>query len=296
MKKVLITGASGLIGYDVIQKIQDGRDIYATSRDNRDLSFRNTQIIHCDLNKKLDSSILPKKVDAIIHLAQSEHFRQFPDNAEKVLSVNTLTTLYLLDYARKSGVKNFIYASSGGVYGFGNEGFTEDNPITLNKDLGFYIGTKLCSEIIAENYMPFMNIIILRFFFVYGPRQNPSMLIPRLVNFICEKKPIIFHGHDGIRINPTYVSDAAEAVARSLSLGESQTINVAGPGVLSMRRICEIIGDQLGIKPVFEILEGNEPRNLIGDIKKMSRLLSPPQTTFEEGITTMIQMLGLSRQ
>jgi nucleoside-diphosphate-sugar epimerase len=58
------------------------------------------------------------------------------------------------------------------------------------------------SEIIAENYAPYMNIVILRFFFVYGPRQNTTMLIPRLIRSIKEGNPIILQGSNGIRINP----------------------------------------------------------------------------------------------
>src|SRR4030042_288576 len=115
---------------------------------------------------------LPKSIDAVIHLAQSEHFREFPMHAESIFKVNTASTLRLLEYARQAQVKIFVLASSGGIYGHGDEGFREDQPIEAKDDLGFYLGTKLCAEIIAENYSSFMNIVILRFFFIYGPRQR----------------------------------------------------------------------------------------------------------------------------
>ena len=86
----------------------------------------------------------------------------------------------------------------------------------IRDDLGFYLSSKLCSEIIADNYSSFMNIVSLRFFFVYGPRQSETMLIPRLIKNIKNGDAITLQGPDGILINPTYVSDAAEVVARSL--------------------------------------------------------------------------------
>jgi nucleoside-diphosphate-sugar epimerase len=289
MKNILITGASGLIGYEVIKQIDRGAQIYAVSRNAPESVNRNPKVIIRDLASSYDISGFPREIDSVIHLAQSEHFREFPDRAEHVFGVNTLSTLRLLDYARHAGAKSFIYASSGGVYGYGDTGFHEEQPIVWKKDLGFYIATKLCSEIIAENYSPYMNIIILRFFFVYGPRQKNTMLIPRLINSVREKKPITLQGKEGIQINPTFVGDAAGAVVKAIGLDHSYSINVGGPDVLTLRCIGEIIGHELGIEPRFEVQEGAEPRSLMGDIHLMSRLLGPPKTTFREGIASMIR-------
>ncbi len=289
MDKILITGASGLIGHEVIETLQGHWSIYAVSRRPYEHLSQNTRMIHCDLAKECDFSSFPKHIDAVVHLAQSEHFREFPEMAEDIFGVNTLATLRLLEYARLAGAKTFVYASSGGIYGYGDEGFRENQPIVTQKDLGFYQSTKLCSEIIAENYAPYMNIVILRFFFVYGPRQNTTMLIPRLIRSIKEGNPIILQGSNGIRINPTHVSDAAKAVVRSLDLMDSQKINVGGPEVLTLRQIGEIIGENVGKQPQFEIQENVQPRNLIGDTHKMARLLAPPQVTFSEGIRSMLR-------
>lgn len=288
MKNILVTGASGLIGHEVIGKIGGGATIYAVLRRPPGKASRNTKTIICDLANSYDTAGFPEKIDTVIHLAQSEHFREFPEKAEHVFGVNTLSTLRLLDYARHAGAKCFIYASSGGVYGFGDAAFHEEQPVSFRRDMGFYIATKLCSEIIAENYQLYMNIIILRFFFVYGPRQKKTMLIPRLIDSVREKKPITLQGKDGIRINPTFVNDAASAVVRSMDLKGSHTINVGGPEVLTLRRIGEIIGEGLGIEPRFEVQDA-EPRNLTGDIQEMSDLLAPPETTFREGVASIVR-------
>lgn len=288
MSTILITGGTGLVGAEVIRRIGAEHAIYAVSRRQNDLLSKKTRIISCDLSQPFDDSLFPAEIDAVIHLAQSEHFRDFPARAADVFNVNTRATFQLLDYARRAGAKTFIYASSGGVYGSGANGFDENTPIVARSGLGFYQSSKLCSEILADNYTSLMNVIVLRFFFVYGPEQKPSMLIPRLVESVRNGTPISLQGESGIRINPTHVSDAADAVICSLALIDSQKINIGGPDVLSLREIATEIGEQVGREPVFSIDEQAQPGHLIGDIGKMRSLLFSPKVSFKKGIADLI--------
>jgi nucleoside-diphosphate-sugar epimerase len=254
MKKCLITGSTGLIGKELLPLlIRDRWELYTLSRRHSEKEFYSFKNIKCDLLDEWALDKFPKKVDIVIHLAQSEHFRDFPNYAEHIFCVNTLSTIRLLQYARKAGAKAFILASSGGVYSHGDKRFKEDKPISAKGDLGFYAGTKLCSEVLAENYTSYMSIIILRFFFVYGPGQRSSMLIPRLLRSVRSGKPILLHGQNGIRINPIYVTDAAKAVFHTLDLKESQKINIGGIEILTIRQICEQISKILRKEPFFEI-------------------------------------------
>ena len=113
MKKVLITGSTGLIGYEVIKQLLDKWTVYAVSRRSNEYLSTHTEQIICDLSQDINTSLFSEHVDAVIHLAQSEHFRNFPEKSEDIFTVNTLTTLKLLEYARKAGARNFILASSG---------------------------------------------------------------------------------------------------------------------------------------------------------------------------------------
>lgn len=241
--------------------------------------------VAADLSSASFVDALPANgMDAIIHLAQFEDFRNFPQCAEEMFTVNTLSTLRLLEYARQSGAGTFILASSGGVYGSGDDPFMEDSCLAPFAASNFYLTSKACSEALALQYQNYMNVIVLRFFFVYGPEQRKDMLIPRLIHSVKEGLPITLQGEDGIKINPTYVSDAARAVLEALKLKESQIINVAGPDIVSMRQIGSIIGEALHREPVFETHWEEEARNIIGSPEKMSRLLGAPLMGFSAGI------------
>lgn len=284
MKNVIITGVTGLVGSFLLPEIlKKDYKVFVISKSNNALPDSVTRL-PIDLSEDWDESLLPDKADIIIHLAQSENFRDFPGKAKDVFYVNTLSTLKLADYACKAGVKTFIYASSAGIYGSGIEaGFSEEMPIIFKPELGFYLGTKHCSEVILDNYANQFNVVILRFFFVYGKGQRESMLIPRLVKNVKEGVEITIQGEQGLFINPTHGSDAAAAIIKATYLKGSHKVNVGGPEVISLRRIAEIIGEAVGKAPVFKF-EHSEPKFLTGDISKMKKILVPPQVEFNKGL------------
>jgi UDP-glucose 4-epimerase len=280
---ILITGATGLIGADLIDTLKGSEhEIYTISRSIQ--SITNTSL---NFSEDWDVNLLPKNIDAIIHLAQSENFRRFPECAKDVFYTNTLSTLKLADWAVTNGVKKFIYASSAGIYGNSDIGFSEENEIVYKNELGFYLGTKHCSEVILDNYSNFFDVIQLRFFFVYGKNQKKDMLIPRLVNFVKQGTPLTLQGQEGISINPIHVSDASRAIIKALELDGGEKLNIAGTEVLSIRQIGEIIGKLMGVKPLY-LVQDVAVKNLIGDITKMKNLLLEPKVSFGDGVTEIV--------
>lgn len=287
MKNILITGANGLIGKSLLPLLAEENNLFAITSQKNIQNTKNVTFIPIDLSKEWNTSILPNNIDLIIHLAQSAHFRDFPEKSQEVFAVNTDSTLKLLHYAQQIGVKKFIYASSGGVYGNGEQHFAEDSPLAPSGDLGFYLSTKLCSEILLESFIKFFDIITLRLFFVYGKNQKKSMLIPRLVDNVKESKTIILQGENGIKINPIHVDDAVIAIQNSLSLLGSHKINIAGNEVLSLKQIVEIIETHVGKKAVFKI-QNQEIKNLVADTEKMERLLHIPSINLKMGLSSIV--------
>lgn len=287
MPNILVTGATGLIGSSLLKPLSNLFEVHAISRSIVSKPVIDINWHYADLSHDFDVKLLPRNVEAVIYLAQSENYRDFPKKALDIFEINTAKVLKMLDYAREIGVKKFIYASSGGVYGSAHNSFSEAVTVPATGENGFYLSSKLCSEILTENYKKFMDVVILRLFFAYGKMQKPTMLIPRLVANVKDGKPINLQGNNGILINPIHVSDVVSSVLAALDLKGFHKINVAGKEVVTLKQICEMIGAKIGVEPIFECDLKSTPRNLIGDIENMMRLLGPPRFVLNEGLNEM---------
>lgn len=287
IKKILITGANGLLGSELLKILHNSYEIHALVRATPEYKVSGVTYYQLDFESSWKTEQLPSGIDSIIHLSQSNEFRNFPDKALSVFDVNVTTTARLLDFAYKTKVKKFILASSGGVYGEGGGSLKENTMINANSNIGYYLGSKLCTEILAQNYTIFFDVHVMRFFFMYGKQQKRSMLIPRLVDSVKHGKPVQIQGEVGIKINPIHVSDAALAVKNAIPLNGSYTFNIAGPEILSIYEIVNIVSSKVGLKPNIEKRE-THPINLIADIDLMKSLLHHPKMCFSEGVDELI--------
>ncbi|MEO0397000.1 MAG: NAD(P)-dependent oxidoreductase [Cyanobacteria bacterium P01_A01_bin.137] len=284
---VLITGANGLLGRHVIAALRQQYQVHAAVR-TMPKGVSEDVVYHLvDFSAQWTNSDLPNSADIIIHLAQSAHFREFPNKALDIFQVNIESTARLLDYALHTGAKKFIYASSGGIYGNGPIAFHENSSIVSHQKLGYYLGSKLCGEVLVQGYASLMDVTILRPFFMYGAGQRRSMLIPRLVDSVREGRPITLQGEEGIRINPVHVRDAVAVIKACLTLSGSQTLNVAGPDILSIKEITEIISGLVNKRPSFKAIDGTT-KDLVGDNELMLSILGKELVPFKTGILDMI--------
>jgi nucleoside-diphosphate-sugar epimerase len=288
MSPILVTGANGLLGRATIARLAPSSQIYALVRAPPQQAVPGAvkAVVH-DLREPWLPH-LPDVPDTIVHLAQSPLYRDFPEGARDVFELNVGATQRLLDWACHHKVKRFIYASSGSIYGHGGDVFHEDAPIEAVAALGHYVACKRCGELLTETYGGRMLVIVLRFFFAYGPGQRNSMLIPSLVDRITHGRPVDLQGDDGIRLNPIYVDDAAAAILAATRLEVSETINVAGPQVVTLREIALMVGDLTGCRPRFDIQSDVEPRHLVGGTRTMRRLLWAPKIEMAEGLRRML--------
>ena len=141
-----------------------------------------------------------------------------------------------------------------------------------------------------------MDVVALRFFTVYGPRQRPDLAISKFARLIREGKPIPVYGDGATSRDYTYVTDILQGVMACtrrefgfeiINLGESQTV--------TLTRLIELIEEALGKKAVMERLPaqpGDVPRTC-ADVTKAGRLLGyRPSVSIEEGIRRYVQWLG----
>lgn len=286
-KFVIVTGANGLLGRELLGQLAGTCDVGALVHKLPADPVAGVQYSAVDFASDWDASVLPERADAIVHLAQSAHFRDVPARALEVFQVNIAATARLLDYAWRTGVERFVFASSGGIYGNGTKPFQENSPISQPDSLGYYLGSKASGEALASSYAKFMKVMILRFFFIYGQRQNRTMLLPRLADNIRTGKPVTIQGENGLRLNPIHVVDAARAVVASLHSESSAIYNVAGPEVLSLRALCEEIASQMGTGAQFQTVPG-DPFDVVGDIDLMRSQLHDPIIPPRVGIRDII--------
>lgn len=286
MGRILITGATGFVGARLLARLVGHGEVWALSR--RRPAGSGVRWLQQDLAAEVWTAALPERIDAVVHLAQSGNFRDFPAKAVEIHAVSAGTTMRLLDWAVRAGATQFVLASTGGLYGAGTSPARESDPLPdFTGPLGFYFATKRASELLVEQYSRLLNGAILRYFFVYGSGQPQQMLMPRLVGSIAAGSPIQLQGEDGIRINPIHVDDAVRAIERCLELNNSGLFNVGGPDVASLREIAEIVGRKLGRSPEFVVDEGARPNHLVADIERMSRELGAPSVGLEVGIAEL---------
>ncbi|MEP6811474.1 MAG: NAD(P)-dependent oxidoreductase [Actinomycetota bacterium] len=265
--RILVTGASGFVGRQLAPALAAvGHDVFALVRDTATAPVEATAI-EADLERPLDLDVLPR-VDAVVHLAQANV--PFPDGARALHRVNTIATHELLELARLSAARVFVYASSGSVYGFGTGAVREDD-VRCASD--FYAVTKRSAELLLEAYAPLVATVALRLFAPYGPTQT-GRLIPNLIERVREGVPVALNDGGRPRMTPIFVDDVVRAFTRALELDRHQVVNVAGDEVVGIDELAAVIGEAVGRAPVFET-GGSAPGDLIGDNRLMHELLVP---------------------
>lgn len=289
MKNILLTGASGLVGKHLLPLLTERSRVWCLGR-HQGADLKNVCWIETDLSGDLLVNELPSQVDAVIYLAQSRRFRNFPEDASDVFAVNTKAPFLLADWAQKALVKTFIYASTGGVYAPSTAPLDEDSALHNREEMGFYPASKLAAEHLLAPYSSCFNVFVLRPFFIYGPGQSEGMLVPRLIDSLRTQKPIYLSNNQGFRFNPIYVSDFCDAVLRALEVERSATVNIAGPEILSLRQMVEIAAEALGTAPLFETISNDPGGDMASSLEFQKALLCEPIVKVREGIRMALEV------
>src|SRR5881396_1818791 len=226
----LVTGGAGFIGYHLCERLlRDGQAVWAfDDLDNfYDPKIKEANLldleslakpftfVHGDLTDRarLDQLLGSVKFDQVIHLAARAGVR--PSLLEPALyqRVNVEGSVHLLEAARRNGVKKVTIASSSSVYGVNSKvPFSESDPIF--SAISPYAASKLACEALGHVYHHIygMDIAMLRFFTVYGPRQRPDLAICKFVERILKGQPIPVFGDGSTSRDYTFVSDTIDGI------------------------------------------------------------------------------------
>ena len=313
----LVTGGAGFIGSHVCERLlRDGHRVWAFDDLN---DFYDPQIkrrtlqgiaspgqpftfVHGDLT---DASVVNElvssvKFDQVIHLAARAGVRPSLEQPALYQRVNVEGTVNLLEAARQAGVKKLTLASSSSVYGVNAKvPFSENDPIV--SAISPYAASKLACEALGHVYHHIygLDIAMLRFFTVYGPRQRPDLAIHKFTTQIDSGKPIPVYGDGSTARDHTYVSDIVDGImacARKefgfeiFNLGESQTIR--------LDQLISLIESAVGKQAVID-RQPHQPGDVpitFADISKAQRLLGyDPQVKAEKGIPLFVEWFRKNR-
>ena len=241
-----------------------------------------------DLASEWSTNALPGRIDAVVHLAQSNRWQDFPDGAPEVFAVNVAATAKLLDYAVRAGASRFVLASTGGLYGSVDGAITECTPVSIpSGPLQFYFETKRAAEGLALAYRDRLAVSVLRPFFIYGAGQRQPKLIARLIDRIRAGAIITLRGDDGTHLNPAHVDDVVAVIATCLSQQHHGIVNLGGGQVTTIRAMSTRIAGLLGVPVRFEPAAG-APDCFVADVALMCSLIQRAPIGFDDGIAGLL--------
>jgi UDP-glucose 4-epimerase len=286
---ILLAGASGFIGGYVRKALSQKHHVFALAREGSPGHEQGVDWIRVDLAQAAQNLPLPRKVDAVVYLAQSRHYREFPEKAWPIFNVNVQALMVILEYARQCGAKRFLFASSANVYKRSERRITEQSAL---QPTSFYARSKLIAEMLIESYAEYFHCNVFRFFTVYGPGQK-GMLIPSLVERVRDNKPIEIRGRRGLKLTPVYVTDVSSAIQAALEREVVSTgfevFNVGGDEALSVYELGCGIGKALKMRPEFNFMKGEREAGWMADSAKLKRAFRLQQfVPFEHGITRVL--------
>ncbi|MHA2026240.1 MAG: NAD-dependent epimerase/dehydratase family protein [Candidatus Thorarchaeota archaeon] len=312
-KTVLVTGAAGFIGSHLVDRLLDqgytviGIDSMRTgSIQNIEGAIESSSFILLEENI-CDQDLVNKIADdihTVYHLAAISSVKFSLQDPFEVNDVNVGGTLNILDIARKRNAKRFVYSSSAAVYGNPTElPVTEDTPVY---PLSPYAASKLSAEMYCLAYGESFGIrpTILRFFNVYGPRQEFSEysgVIPIFINQALNGSSITIEG-DGLQTRSfIHVDDVIKATilaGQSLLTG-FHILNLSGTEAISILELAHMIKNYAPDSE-SEIIHGpvrlGDVKESIGSIDRISEILGfTPNVSFETGLERTVSWYEFNR-
>ena len=254
---ILITGSSGYIGTNLIRSltINQEHNIFGVSKRTNGINSHNYKEIITDLSSADFIKKIPVNIqfDSVIHLAQSSFYRNFPEKSQDIFDVNTASTMKLLEWARRKGVKKFIFSSTGNVYDPSHKMLVETDKCSSSS---FYSASKILSEVLVKEYAAYLECYILRIFGVYGPGQN-KMIISNLMDKIIKKEEITLTNNLGMVYTPLFISDCIEMIEAMLKKsGKNIIYNFAGNESVNLNIITKIMSKALNKETKIKITDG----------------------------------------
>jgi nucleoside-diphosphate-sugar epimerase len=306
-KNVLVTGCAGFIGFNLSKTlIKENNNVYGIDSLNnaydkkfKDLRLQNLelennfQFISNDLSDE-DSLNDLADIDIVYHMGARAGVRQSFNDPLSYIKDNTIATTNVANFCKNNDISKMILASTSSIYGnSGEKEMVEDIDEKINPP-SIYASTKLSGETLARTILSShnTNLIITRFFTVYGPYGRPDMSILRFIHWIMENKEVKIFGDGEQRRSFTYIDDVVDLLLKVQDCDSNETFNVGNNKTSSLNEVIKIIEHFSNKKAqvVNEPRAFRDPDVVLPSLSKSKNILKwEPKTNIEDGIKATIE-------
>jgi len=265
VETIVVTGGAGFIGSHVVDHFMDAGyrvvvlDNFSTGKRANLARWRDNARLHvsvCDVAHGVFAALAPivrdhGPVARIIHLAAQVSVVHSVQNPLVDMQINYGGTLHVLEYARAHGVKKVAFASSAAVYGD-----VEEMPVgedVAKRPVSPYGIDKYASELALDYYANVHGVATtaLRFFNVYGPRQDPSSPYSGVISIFADRAkaglPLTIFGDGSQTRDFVYVGDVVRALAAAVADGNARTVaNVGTGGEITVKELAKTVVELCG--------------------------------------------------
>ncbi len=306
----LVTGAAGFIGSHLVEYLLQHNAKKVIGIDNlsngheKNISdfkcFKNFSFHIADITDFNTCLSFCKQVDFVLHQAALGSIPRSIANPLDTHASNATGFLNMLEAARLSNIKRMVYASSSSVYGDNTDLPKVEHK--TGKPLSPYAVSKATNELYAYTYALIhkMPVIGLRYFNIYGPRQNTkgpyAAAIPLFIESILNNQTCYINGDGEQSRDFTFIENAIQANIKALFTNNTEAfgnvINVACGQKISVNEIFKKINNALKYQaePIYREERVGDVRNSLADISKAKQWLNyNPEVFFEEGIEQTIK-------
>jgi UDP-glucuronate 4-epimerase len=324
---VLVTGVAGFIGHHLaLRLLARGDSVVGIDNlnDYYDVKLKENRLKRFPVSanftfRKLDITDRPavqalfeeQKFDAVVNLAAQAGVRYSITNPHAYIDANIVGFINLIEGARHTSVKHFVFASSSSVYGANTRlPLSEDD--NVDHPLSLYAATKKANELMAHSYANLFQLPCtgLRFFTVYGPWGRPDMALFKFTKAILADEPIQVFNHGNMIRDFTYIDDIVEGVMRvvdatakpdatwtgdkpnpAISYAPYRIFNIGNNNPIQLMRYINALEDCLGKKAKMDMLPmqpGDVPATAADVTRLQNAVDFRPKTEVETGIAKFV--------
>lgn len=329
MKKALVTGSAGFIGFHLSQKLlQEGFEVigFDSHNDYYDVALKEgrEQILKQSptfkpVREKLETPnalrtlIGDEKPDVIVHLAGQAGVRYSIDNPQSYVEANLIGVFNLLEAVRATPCQHLLMASTSSAYG-ANSKMPYVETVKADHQMSFYAATKKANEAMAHSYAHLYNmpITMFRFFTVYGPWGRPDMALFKFTKAMLNGDPIDIYNHGKMMRDFSYIDDLVQGIrllidavpqrpASEADIAEHDSlspvapwrvVNIGNASPVQLMDFITALEDALGVeaKKNFMPMQAGDVPATWADTTLLSSLTGyAPSTPVKEGVKRFVE-------